>query len=387
MQEKLKEKNAKFTKSLEREFSPLDALVRKANRELQANRVCRSLCENDGSCKKNLLAIALLARRLPNSGTASFDDGVFRTALRDLKENTNVKWPADSYAYPSSILPDRNPNKNPDKGGTSEMYSVTDRKAVMKALKQNHFDAIDIEEVLRDPAALGLSEKISAKTFGFKNRPGVETVLVFGSGGNTVVNPSTPRPKVSGVQLGNRPFDFERNLSSCFQLSEKTDSSLKGLSDRELYALVMKSDQLNPLLVSWPPNENQVLKSLRPDAMAVTDIEKIAPVCVEPTSPILSEVSTRSAIPALQAARILNDPNTVNAPLAYFTQYCTQCHGSGKDLDLKVDFNSLESIRNFRNGSISILSRIKQGSMPPANAPQPSVSERARMIEFLSGKN
>ena len=94
---------------------------------------------------------------------------------------------------------------NPEKGGASQIFEITDRKAAAKVLKTQGFSSSDVEEAFKVITSINVSEKITAANFGPKGQPGISATVVFGARGDTYVNPSVPRPKVSETRLGHPP--------------------------------------------------------------------------------------------------------------------------------------------------------------------------------------
>jgi hypothetical protein len=164
----------------------LDFQVRRANRRLQSSNVVRSVCNDAAECRRKILLAALIDPSWRFRGDRRACEMRDRIAL-ELQQTLTPAWPTHRFAYPSSLLPDRDSIQ-----GVATVFDIDDRR---RLLPYSHPELFPESLLLK--ADLNFEDRLSE--FLLNEARGL-TPRTFPSG---PVNPGHPvfsRPKVSEIE-------------------------------------------------------------------------------------------------------------------------------------------------------------------------------------------
>lgn len=242
-----------------------DARVRKANRVLQAMRVCRELCDDDRDCRRQLLGLALLgSSRLTEPATVAQLNETFSRVVEN-------RWPEHGFAFPSSVIPDRDGLIDADKGGVTTLHVVTDKERFFQSPEVRrllHDDADRAEKLMADTRQgyeLTYEEDFAAVSL--EQLPFIKSVQFTGkSTASNLSNPRLPRPKTSALVLKTAAATLKPHLGGCFGFADEDHRMLEGLPAARITDVVFKAP--NPAIEelisgAWPPSRTDAIQRVK----------------------------------------------------------------------------------------------------------------------------
>jgi len=369
----------------------IDRKVREAQELAQKANVCSQICGGDIRCKSYLIQAALRIDLLTLDEKNEFF----------LKVDAN--WPPNGFAYPSSVIPDRNPIDNnflrlfassPKKmkliASQSSDVSAAQTKAIIKILDEptaiNKFGTEVTYEESTSPLGNGFPFRCAVAP-GSSGTPGCPkgqeliTEIKYELKPGSMGDPLTPRPLVGGIPK-TKAREYSADLLStyrgCIGFNALDSEIVSKYSVAELKKAFEAPAIKDLLREQWPVGRAtfimRLLKALGattiPECYKASEATKIAPTQLT----FLEKVVDRLTAPLSSSKQ---SPNL-------FLKYCSQCHGnSGSATSLPLD--SSTALKAFGGvKASSVFERIKNKTMPPPNALlQPTQAEREQMLQQL----
>lgn len=379
-----------------------DQLVRRSSHFLQTAKACQMLCETK-ECKKALIGLMVIQASRTNSttGVGTFfnaeSDNLFMEEVNRRFATLISKWPEDGLAYPTSVLPDRDPKGQVNNGGTITGYFIRDQKKFMTSILSDQAQQSRVLASSLDPkiTMAGAYEELSE--IDLKSIPGVVDFPFAGPSSpkysTSPGNPATPRTlvgKLTPQNAGTRLMPF---LKMCFGLVKNDLDSLAGISQERALNIAFESNFFDSLVapnMPWPPQRAAVMLAIN-EAVSASykkDAEILGCAFVEEAVPkvldndemeILKKIDHIS-LATLKAAAVETTPKE---SMPHFQKYCQRCHqGAESVIDLPLpaknakEFSTWNEFKNYgMGGSSSPFEKLRLKEMPPVD------SEEGKLLE------
>lgn len=350
-----------------------DAAVREGNRALQSERICQNLCAaGDTDCKRALLLLGLEALQANVFG-ARVPPGMSE-AIRILRS----RWPAHGFRYASSVLPDRDPLKNPERGGIASLYVPLDDPRVFypspSRLENYTFDESQSQTVPITAFGGGLVAPSGA--------PLLKELRIFGV--HSLADPSEARPEVSSLYVDRLIQDDAINLRDslswsrlallsplCFGLTgEDVGRLLSGIAT--VAPWIASDPGIGALLgSSWPPARKDLLRAIFPDAPESSESDDQGEIDHD----LGQSQDAEPSGPVNRSRALMN-----------YQRFCAECHGTETyqaRSGFKLPLDSLERLAIFGEPGL-VWRYVRNRVMPIRGARlQPTDSERTEMAAAL----
>lgn len=344
-------------------FPPLpshfDTAVRSANSFLQATNICSTVCNEDTDCRRSLLKAAMLRQSLKGQtfGQAWEGADAFKRELQSMLES---RWPADGYAYPSSVLPDRIPGegKRPAQGLHLVM---TDEEAFTKQVRKDAGHSYvfhSFEDERKRNVPVEYNESISSEFVVAPGLDGGKNVKTVADRDPTL-DPTTPRPKVSGIRASDASAYLVDFGSRCLGLFPADLKALSRFSPAHIDQMLSGARADTLVQQSWPPSRERIM------AVATAALDGLP----EPDLPCEARVEPPlDAIAAASMQATLAVTRAMPTAMGHFQQFCASCH-AGESAIVNLGVRSLEDLKRYRGkDGASALERIRTGAMPLGHA-------------------
>jgi hypothetical protein len=376
-----------------------DGAVRAANRAVQTRKVCDTVCGTQAECRKILLGAVFQPSTNGIFGSTSAGPSSFNAKLKALSQS---KWDPQGFAYPSSVLPNRDPLDHEEEGGLSKIVYAS---ASATAAAQNAgLDKKKLETVFGDKTALFL-EAIQTQVQVGLQKPGVlnsyddfastqdvssntgELLRQYGIEG--FADPKNPRPAIDPV---------DRNLiattigplvgPACFGFNTSDIAKLASVSLDTLNTNLSKSTAVSKALESPVIDKDALINALivHTGSSDKDEINRLA--CQDPVLLALIGGGPKKQIEKLDVAvqkQMLDIVPPKDKVLPYFTTYCSECH-LNKATGIPIPLTSLGDLQTFV-GSLSGLTvkqKLERQLMPPSYAKKKLPdTERLLMLKLL----
>lgn len=395
-----------------------DRSIRAANRLGQSAQVCRTVCGDDIGCREALVKTALLN---PGIGAGQSPDPDW---LESLRSRVEKHWPKDEFAYVSSVIPDRNPLKNEEQGGTATRFIVKDPQSAIEILNTpisiSGYDVKGVFETLTalpfgdmtkkgDPAFImkrQLNDAISTDSGldltydeeagnGFtpmigdnataedrkKYRTGNKYAEEFIATEGSQADPKFQRPKVSAVHRDDAiPYIIDHGWN-CVGFNAGDVAVLVPYNDKIKDAVV--SLDIKDLVSRWPPERGKILRRLL-TKLGATEIPlpyRDGEIGEAVPKKLRLELEKISASPPLEQSEIAE----TYGKLKQFIQYCSSCH-AGANTPYPLPLNDLSKLKLYRSDDgVTVYDQLHSGRMPPKGSKysKPSKEEREQMLKLL----
>jgi hypothetical protein len=339
----------------------IDNAVRHSAIELQKRKICRNLCGQDLECRKRLLTAAILSASERVSDLKNFKE-TFASYLEK-------RWPRDGFAYPTSVLLNRDPMDYTELGGTTETYTYGKASDLAKDTGMEEDSLYRFNSSIALLAKIKLSPTFIEDTSFFgKFLSGISLVKKI-TGIKDEADPAFARPKLNGFYPESAFKDFVVDRINCFGLRWQDFSELKTYEVNELVRIGLESPLISKLLSHWPPRREDIMFAVRTElgtqnSAVITDQMTSIDV-LQPAAPIFEK------------------------PASLFIKYCSNCHSESDSISLPLDdIKGLKAYRFIKNGiNWSLIDRLKglpTVMPPPGTDIQPTTQERRLMIEMLN---
>lgn len=329
-----------------------DGAVRSAFLTLQLVDMCKDLCGEDLNCRSLVLMNSMMAKLSPYPTTQ-----FYKKIYNEFADQFTARAPKEMYSRPSSILPDRDPQLDPKRGGAGpQTLSYSE-------MPQRQFGSRENIPTLRSPWR-GIQGPLDPQT----KRPSV-SALEFRKG-----IPSTG--DVVGRTLTNLAeacFDLPLFVPAFGTPRYQTEylPALQGLNPE----LLSRHPLFQQAIVNWPPNSELATKILV-DTFGIQPLDRQTP---QVSGNGLSYTLASEMLPANI------DPAQ---PQSLFVKHCSECHSqenSGLGMGYVLPLESLVLLKAYNTKRDGIISRYLESlKMPPSDASQILTSpERHQMIKVL----
>lgn len=364
-----------------------DDNVRHTQAYVQNRRICQDICkEDDKECRATLIkgaALAALERAGSRSigGSGDDRDPIWKARLKfenQFAKVKNAQWPKDGFAYPSTVLPDRNPMIMPEEGGIVEYKYDEHAKSV---------DPTFNEASSRD-SFIGIEDKNG-------NFRGAQSKTEVGVRPNSYGNPATPRPLEGKKHKGKLFFDAAFRDTSRLRI---VSQACLGWSSQIMNEVAQMAPQYLEAIEAMdfteaataPLNGALAFKMLKEQVVKKIKTSKQCQECSY-TGPKQAPDSTLEEFNEVEKIKegiektASGDSDKENTgAMKLFQKYCGKCHKSGDhQLPLK-DSRMMKAYRDSEGKTIT--DRLEEGSMPPASARQPTAKEKETMKKFIESR-
>ena len=387
--------------------SSFDGSVRDANHLAQSYRACREMCGANVECRTQLIQDTFLH---PSEAEV--------TALQKSLEKN---WPSDGFAYPSSVIPNRDPTDHPEQGGTATRIFVTnpdklkklDRTIVTMTIGFGNPDGTSgsrketglangdpnvpnsLAHIMEDATAKGIrtakgievtyDERSSTVGAGFPiggctdcpNEDGVVKFERFPATDGSLADPLVARPKVNGIPVNEAAKYAAAEAFDCLGFTDSDRALLAGYSGDALHAVLLSSD-VQTLLKAWPVDRAALMIAL---LRGLGALQKAACYVSLAPLPAVLEAQLRKVESATRAATPAEKPKT------YLMQkYCSKCHAT--DDIVRLPLENLQKLRGYVGDTgATVLKKLSTGRMPPRSEfLQPTAEERTEMLRLLNSR-
>ncbi|MEK7355408.1 MAG: hypothetical protein AAB250_03115, partial [Bdellovibrionota bacterium] len=353
--------------------------VRAGSLFLQKAKTCHAMCGSDLVCRRELLRAAL---DFPEENRRQIEFDHFLDGLRkgrtetsfvdrksfDLKRLERLQaileplWPVDEYAHTSTTLLDRSLA-----AGAESAFAL---KGTLKNGEDPSFsDGFAHVPIARSPARGDVIQNDIDKYRVVEFSAGTMTEEVLMKKDLGRADPKRTRPLVGRIPKAEAARWASLVASECFKVSDEFRAIAKR-SGKDSLDRAVKSKPVTEALCEWPSEPRRLASALR-EAIA-TKAEAVE-----------TPAQCTSSQPVLRAALDLPS-NLADLPArGNFRKYCSECHGPGSDLALKLD--DVKFLREFRGVyQPSIKRTLELRAMPPEGAPQPNSKELKAMLDVLS---
>jgi hypothetical protein len=302
----------------------MDLAIRDSNTTKQLSTICTTACQGDKTCEKLMFTLAMAKF---TSNISDTDKDLLATWRSEL--NQRLQWNKDNFAYPSSVIPDRNPYTNEQNGGTVAFHSDP---------RKIYDESTASTEIETDLQIIGLNN--------------------YQVGNQFVDNPGSPltlRPLVNPLTKD----DFITRLESfgAFACYGFTDKDIKNASIEmdDLVRISVTSETNHYLLHSYDGRSALLtaVKNQQEGAITCTTCKKPQ---VDPSVLNYNDLETLTNLFTLSTQEVKSQD-----PTAYFKEFCSSCHSSGA---LQLPLNDLEAMRQYESPRGSPKDRLSRDEMP-----------------------
>lgn len=371
----------------------IDSLVRNAANRLQFARMCREVCKKeDQECQEALLKSALLGGTFP-SAVSTEGDTLRKEVQKRYGEALTRNWPSDLFAYPSSILLDRDPLANEASGGLGSYFEVADEKLFQRdfRLSNNSMPALkklirnwvltedelrssqngelqrsatrrNLKELIQNPSLISFEEIFATNEL--STREGITKLGIVGMDGvSNLLNPKTPRPLINSIypDVVADKFIFTQNLVKfCLRFTIENADILARMNTKQMRSGILNAD-FKSLLDHWPPDQEKIMAKL-------VEIERtpVAMLLAVSNRPVASDPSSGTLF---NAVKVLD-------------KHCAECHGK-EDSAIPLPLTDLSALKSGH--AKKMWKKLENFEMPPPSArgPQLSLEDRNKLKELF----
>ncbi len=409
-----------------------DAQIRDSNRLTQARQFCQTICDSgDIHCQKQLLSFAILALHSQTGGFSRDIKNLAEINKRFYDYFYKKNWNENDFGYPSSVLPDRNPLIQPERGGATSLFRVVDIKSVRQdllgssdtlatlrgELKDQFEDARTVEFDVNSSENQNFDSRIKSNQFTPEAQqrsnvtynellstrdllaiPGLNDIRIYGVRKGSLADPARTRPLVNRLYPGTAFSQLREFLPSCFSFTNQLETALDSITLNRLKTVILEDQAMNSFQPdSWPPSGEEINRHFQEklDESYAKDSKNLF-VCESETSrenenPL--ELDQKNSILGIQ--QLLDNQEDSNSgenerltadqarqllkPL--LTQNCASCH-TGENPIIEVPVDNLGKLLEYRDASgDDVVYYLREGIMPPPDEQKLSAQDRARMIQ------
>lgn len=379
----LKKENPKLhdfsvaTNTFDKDQIAYDLNTRMANKGVSIATACKSICENNLNCKKDLFTLSVFGH-----------SPKVKNRLLSTIEN---RWPMHGYAYPSSVIASYDPLTKQTRIFTNSRVLRTKDSVLMTKSDFNQFADdqyfINFLEFSVRGQIVRTDEEFSEDIPGISNHILENGELFLNPG-----NPVNPRPLV-GKMTAEEFSDTLPMYGASYCLGELDQRSIKSLENERIQEYIYYSEEADQLFRSTPLD--QILTKLD---QSFGMFESRVPIANSRKSKKNLNLTDKTKL----FSKLLPNKEKNNTPSIYsdesmkvlFMTYCGSCHftGSSNPLPLPLDnpknlvsYQAKSPHNRIQNGSV-VLEKLRNREMPAPNselAKALSEEERQAMIEYL----
>jgi hypothetical protein len=340
----------------------IDDLVRVANDQLQANQVCASGCGDTIKCREKLLLGALARVQLASDPTHR------KNLSQDLSQMVQSTWPKDEYAYPSDVLPNRDPTWLPEHHGEVTRVQIVDLKKFLAQGRGTDPQGNPIEPLPLDQYRIESEYNAGIELTYSHDHPAVDPEFALDptvlkaiklpyDDPSSLGDPTIKRPKVSAVPAFLAGEYLLDHVTDCFNLSDQDEAFLKKVPYEKLQNIA-KDSTTGEFVASWPPNRNRIMAYIRARLSGTPVTNDI--LC--PNNQLSAAPLSGAAAKAVSTVTHIAQRVPPKGALEVFQVYCGRCHAGPNALVEDFGIKSLSDLKHFK--PFMIEGKINDGTMP-----------------------
>jgi hypothetical protein len=372
----------------------VDDAVRAGNRLVQVRRACAVACgglapAETSVCRAHLLKAALARKAKTTFGSYYIDKGTpkanaFYDGIDELGRLAARGWPADGFAYPSSVLLDRLPTDEPFPAPKEVGFwaSLDEQKLDYdKQKRENTFDYRnnpDEYAVMNDLVAAGVdplaADRLGTVGLALQKPHAMTTMPPEAAPDLKRIDPRTPRPLIGAIRAEDAGRVLADAAFECLGFLEIDDFVIDGAlgAAREARLGKLIDEHRSELTSSWPPRREVVMEKVLGwvDQRSMTD---------HYTEALTQTAKTPAADAKAAGTGAASAPATVTNPL--LAKYCSPCHNAEAVVYAPIPFADesalagyVEAVATTRGKEATArlyVRKIESKQMPPEDAPVP----------------
>ena len=387
----------------------LDDNIRRSNQRLQIKKFCRQLCQSD-ECKQLLLLSGLIEKNIKIDDRSN-RNGILSSStlwpshkdinlLSQLMMETRPQLSANGFAYPSSVLIDRNPLKNQAQGGLGHYFKITDQKAILNvrrievdAEKASFFDQIIAEKLAREgDASINYNEDNTLAPVNTRTQFTQSIPISSPRHPQSFLNPRKKRPLVNRITPLNIGVFLIKKAHQCLDLNANDLESIGNIGLPEALAF-FKEYPISPThLDHFPPPKQSFLAEIKAKLKSFREGNNdpcFYTGVVDTSQDIaVADFLLNAVIP--QVIRVEAKAVDPQRASALYQKHCISCHSQKHNVGIVLplpgdgDADWANQIRKYKvdQGEIPLAAkRIMLGEMPLGQ--EISDDDRMTMINFL----